>query len=131
MPSSEPDENGHPLLHNITFYVRPEQVELAARFYQEELGLTRVFGESGHIECFRLGVDGLCLCVHEQEQGHAAGNVELFFRTNTPGRYEHLATALIPVIDNEGKRVLQPQLDDGAGTQIRITSGPSASQQDQ
>jgi catechol 2,3-dioxygenase-like lactoylglutathione lyase family enzyme len=124
VPTSGPDENDHPLLHKMTFYVKPDQVEVAAHFYKEVLGLKHVFGEPGHVECFRLGVDGLCLCLHEEEQGHPARKVELFFGTDAPARYEHLATALVPVTERTGQRVLQPQLDDGAGTQIRVTSGP-------
>lgn len=101
---------------------------MAVRFYKDAFGLTNVFGESGHIECFSLGVDGLCLCLHEEKRGRQAGQVELFFGTNVPARYEHLATALIPVTDRKGQRVLQPHFDDGAGTQIRITSGPAGNQ---
>ena len=86
-------------LHNVTFYVSPDQLDAVRAFYAERLGLPVVFEEAGHLCCFGVG-DDLAVCIHESEPGHPSGARELFLWVD--------------------KAPSEERLTDPAGNQVRL-----------
>lgn len=62
-------------LNNVTIYVAPGQFDELA-FYKTILGTEVLFDQPGHIRCLDLGPER-SLCIHEEEPGRAAGQVEI------------------------------------------------------
>lgn len=109
--------------------MRPGEVERTSALHRDVLALRAIFEQAEHISCFELLGYGVAHCIHEEEEGHAAGTVELGFWTDDPTLYASHAHELGHVVSEigyaDGKR--DPLLTDASGTQVRIGRAPSAS----
>lgn len=65
-------------LNNVTIYVASSTFNELANFYTTLLGADILFDQPDHIRCLDLGPER-SLCIHEEEPGHAAGEVEIIF----------------------------------------------------
>lgn len=109
--------------HNVTRYVPRGQLEAAAAFYRDILGLKSAVYQLDHIACFELVGYDVALCIHEEEDGHPAGTTELVFGAADPLVIADRATSrgyerLEDEVLVNGLRL--PRLSDGGGTDVRI-----------